>query len=301
MKILITGATGLIGTDLVKKLRDRNHQINILVRKKTGAEHEFLWDQKNEEIDEKAFEGIDSIIHLAGASVGKRWTDDYKKELYSSRIDTAHFLFKTCVKLNVKLKSYISASGINYYGTYTSDQILTENDEVQHKDFLSELSMAWENSADEFSAISDKIVWVRTAMVLSEKGGSFPMVKNIVDFNIGSALGSGKQWMNWIHLDDLVNIFIAAVEKEEISGKYNAVGDEIPTNEGFMKALAKADKKLFLPINVPGFLMKILLGEMSEIILTGTRASNQKIKNTGLNFEYLTINQAFSDLIKKQS
>jgi uncharacterized protein (TIGR01777 family) len=301
MKILITGATGLIGTDLVKKLRDRNHQINILVRKKTGAEHEFLWDQKNEEIDEKAFEGIDSIIHLAGASVGKRWTDDYKKELYSSRIDTAHFLFKTCVKLNVKLKSYISASGINYYGTYTSDQILTENDEVQHKDFLSELSMAWENSADEFSAISDKIVWVRTAMVLSEKGGSFPMVKNIVDFNIGSALGSGKQWMNWIHLDDLVNIFIAAVEKEEISGKYNAVGDETPTNEGFMKALAKADKKLFLPINVPGFLMKILLGEMSEIILTGTRASNQKIKNTGLNFEYLTINQAFSDLIKKQS
>jgi uncharacterized protein (TIGR01777 family) len=301
MKILITGATGLIGTDLVKKLRDRNHQINILVRKKTGAEHEFLWDQKNEEIDEKAFEGIDSIIHLAGASVGKRWTDDYKKELYSSRIDTAHFLFKTCVKLNVKLKSYISASGINYYGTYTSDQILTENDEVQHKDFLSELSMAWENSADEFSAISDKIVWVRTAMVLSEKGGSFPMLKNIVDFNIGSALGSGKQWMNWIHLDDLVNIFIAAVEKEEISGKYNAVGDEIPTNEGFMKALAKADKKLFLPINVPGFLMKILLGEMSEIILTGTRASNQKIKNTGLNFEYLTINQAFSDLIKKQS
>jgi uncharacterized protein (TIGR01777 family) len=301
MKILITGATGLIGTDLVKKLRDRNHQINILVRKKTGAEHEFLWDQKNEEIDEKAFEGIDSIIHLAGASVGKRWTDDYKKELYSSRIDTAHFLFKTCVKLNVKLKSYISASGINYYGTYTSDQILTENDEVQHKDFLSELSMAWENSADEFSAISDKTVWVRTAMVLSEKGGSFPMLKNIVDFNIGSALGSGKQWMNWIHLDDLVNIFIAAVEKEEISGKYNAVGDEIPTNEGFMKALAKADKKLFLPINVPGFLMKILLGEMSEIILTGTRASNQKIKNTGLNFEYLTINQAFIDLIKKQS
>lgn len=297
MKILITGATGLIGTDLVKKLRERNHEVNALVRTKTGAENEFLWHQKKGEIDEKAFEGIDSIIHLAGASVGKKWTEDYKKELYSSRIDTAHFLFKTCIKLNVKLKSYIAASGINYYGTYTSDEILTENDPLIHRDFLSELSVAWENSADEFSSISDKIVWQRTAMVLSKKGGSFPMLKKIVDYNMGAAIGSGQQWMNWIHLDDLVDIYIDSVENPEISGKYNAVADEIPTNEEFMKGLAKADGKLFLPINVPGFMMKIIMGEMSEIILTGTRASNDKIKSTGFNFKYLTIDQAFKDLV----
>ncbi|MBC7557176.1 MAG: TIGR01777 family protein [Chryseobacterium sp.] len=297
MKILITGATGLIGTDLVKKLRGRNHEVNILTREKSGAENEFIWDQKKGEIDEEAFDGIDSIIHLAGASVGKRWTEDYKKELYSSRIDTAHFLFKTCIKLNLKLKSYISASGINYYGTYRSDEILTENDQLKHKDFLSKLSVAWENSADEFSSITDKIVWLRTAMVLSEKGGSFPMLKKIVDYNIGSALGSGKQWLNWIHLDDLVNMYIDAVEKTEIKGKYNAVADEIPTNEEFMKALAKVENKSFLPINVPGFVMKLILGEMSEIILTGTRASNNKIKNTGFTFKYSTVNQAFKALI----
>lgn len=297
MKILITGATGLIGTDLVKKLRGRNHEVNILTREKSGAENEFIWDQKKGEIDEEAFDGIDSIIHLAGASVGKRWTEDYKKELYSSRIDTAHFLFKTCIKLNLKLKSYISASGINYYGTYTSDEILTENDQLKHKDFLSKLSVAWENSADEFSSITEKIVWLRTAMVLSEKGGSFPMLKKIVDYNIGSALGSGKQWLNWIHLDDLVHMYIDAVEKTEIKGKYNAVADEIPTNEEFMKALAKVENKLFLPINVPGFVMKLILGEMSEIILTGTRASNNKIKNTGFTFKYSTVNQAFKALI----
>ena len=297
MKILITGATGLVGTDLVKELRARNHEVNILVRKKTGDKNEFLWNQKKEIIDEKAFAGIDSIIHLAGASVGKKWTEDYKKELYSSRIDTAHLLFKTCIKLNIKLKSYISASGINYYGTYTSDEILTEDDQVKHQDFLSKLSVAWENSADEFSSVTDKIVWVRTAMVLSEKGGSFPMLKNIVDYNIGSQLGSGKQWLNWIHLDDLVNIYTDAVENPQIAGKYNAVADEIPTNEEFMKALAKIENKLFLPINVPGFMMKFILGEMSEIILTGTRASNQKIKDTGFAFKYKTLSQALKDLI----
>ena len=297
MKILITGATGLVGTDLVKELRARNHEVNILVRKKTGDKNEFLWNQKKEIIDEKAFAGIDSIIHLAGASVGKKWTEDYKKELYSSRIDTAHLLFKTCIKLNIKLKSYISASGINYYGTYTSDEILTEDDQVKHQDFLSKLSVAWENSADEFSSVTDKIVWVRTAMVLSEKGGSFPMLKNIVDYNIGSQLGSGKQWLNWIHLDDLVNIYTDAVENPHIAGKYNAVADEIPTNEEFMKALAKIENKLFLPINVPGFMMKFILGEMSEIILTGTRASNQKIKDTGFAFKYKTLLQALKELI----
>ncbi|WP_417429307.1 TIGR01777 family oxidoreductase [Halpernia sp.] len=297
MKILITGATGLVGKDLVKNLRARNHEVNILVRKKTGAENEFLWNQKKEEIDEKAFDGIDSIIHLAGASIGKRWTEDYKKELYSSRIDTAHFLFKTCKILNLKLKSYITASGINYYGTYTSDEILTEKDTVKNIDFLSELSMAWENSADEFSSISDKSVWIRTAMVLSEKGGSFPMLRKLVNYNLGSAVGSGKQWMNWIHLEDLINIYTLAVENKSISGKYNAVADEIPTNKDFMKSLAKSENKLFLPLNVPDFVLNLALGEMSEIILKGTRASNEKIKNTGFSFKYSNINQAFEDLI----
>ncbi|SFH95486.1 TIGR01777 family oxidoreductase [Halpernia frigidisoli] len=297
MKILITGGTGLIGKALIQKLRERNHEVNLLVRTKKGDLNEFLWDEKNGKIDENAFSDIDSIIHLAGASVGKRWTESYKKELYSSRIDTAHLLFKTCVKLNLKLKSYIAASGINYYGTYTSDEILTENDQVKHQDFLSNLSVAWENSADEFASIADKIVWMRTAMVLSNKGGSFLMLKNIVNYNIGSAIGDGNQWLNWIHIDDLVNMYVQSVENPEISGKYNAVASEVPTNKDFMKDLAEKSGKFFLPINVPEFVMKLAMGEMSEIILTGTRASNEKIKKTGFNFKYSTLNEAFQDLI----
>lgn len=297
MKILITGATGLVGTDLVKNLRARNHEVNTLVRKKTGEENEFLWDQKKGEIDENAFDGIDSIIHLAGASIGERWTDDYKKVLFSSRIDTAHLLFKTCKKLNLKLDSFVIASGINYYGTYTSDNILTEEDSVQHQDFLSELSVAWENSADEFHSVAERIVWLRTAMVLSDKGGSFPLLKKLTDFNIGSAIGSGKQWMNWIHLEDLVNIYTLAIENASISGKYNALADELPTNKEFMQKLAKSSGKFFLPINAPAFAVKLAMGEMAEIIVEGTRADNSKIKKEGFEFKYETLDQAFKDLV----
>lgn len=297
MKILMTGATGLVGTALTEKLRQNGHEVNFLTREKSGSKNEFLWDIKKGEIDELAFEGIDSIIHLAGASVGERWTDDYKKTLYSSRIDSAQLLYKACVKLNVKLKSYISASGINYYGTYTSDKILTEETLVQHKDFLSDLSVAWENSADDFRSISEKIVWMRTAMVLSEKGGSFPMLKKIVDFNIGSGIGSGEQWMNWIHLDDLVSMYIQAIENPKLEGKINAVATEVPTNKAFMKAFAEKEGKFFLPLNVPPFVMKLVMGEMSDIILEGTRADNQKIKDLNFKFKYPDLNSAFTDLL----
>lgn len=297
MKILITGATGLIGTALVKKLRAGNHEVNILTRKKSGDKNEFIWNLKKNEIDEAAFKNIDSIVHLAGASVGKRWTEDYKKELYSSRIDSALLLYKTCVKLNIKLKSYISASGVNYYGTYTSDKILTEKDPVQHQDFLSELSVAWENSADEFQSIAERVVWMRTAVVLAKKGGTFPLLKKITDYNIGSGIGSGNQWMNWIHLDDLVDMYIFAIENPEVAGKYNSVADEFITNETFMKKLAKASDKFFLPVNVPAFIMNLVMGEMAEIITEGTRADNQKIKNTGFQFKYNTFDSALKDLI----
>lgn len=297
MKILITGATGLVGTALVSKLKSRGHEINVLTRKKTGAENEFLWNIKNNEIDDAVFQGIESIIHLAGASVGKRWTESYKKELYSSRIDSALLLYKTCVRLNINLKSYISASGINYYGTYTSNKILGEDDSVQHIDFLSELSLAWENSANEFESISDRVVWLRTAVVLAKNGGTFPLLKKITDYNIGSGIGSGNQWMNWIHLDDLVSMYVLAVENTTVAGKYNAVADEYISNEAFMKKLASVSGKLFLPINVPSFVMNLVLGEMAEIITEGTRASNEKIKAEGFSFKYKSIDQAYNDLI----
>ena len=135
-------------------------------------------------------------------------------------------------------------------------------------------------------------------MVLAKNGGAYPMLKKTVDFNLGSAVGSGKQWMNWIHIDDLVNMYIYALENTAVHGKYNAVADEIPTNEVFMKTLSKVSNKFFLPINVPSFVMNLVFGEMSSIILEGTRASNEKIKSSGFEFKYSKLEETITDLIE---
>ncbi len=297
MNILISGGTGLVGHTLVKKLEQHEHNVRILSRSKSEKENEFYWNVAEKKIDDKAFEDLDCIVHLAGASVSERWTDSYKKELYSSRIDSANLLRETCERKGIHLKSFISASGINYYGTFTSDQILTEESPIVKKDFLAKLSEEWEKAADDFSTIADRVVCLRTAMVLAKEGGAFPLLKKTVDLNIGSAIGSGKQWMNWIHLDDMVNMYVSAVENPEINGKFNAVADEVPTNEKFMKKLSEISDKFFLPINVPAFVMKMALGEMSSIILEGTRADNKKIKSQGFDFIYSNIEDAFKDLI----
>lgn len=298
MNILLTGGTGLIGPVLIQKLEQHHHNIRILRRSKSDKENEFYWNVAAKEIDDEAFENLDCIIHLAGTNISERWTDDYKKELYSSRIDTANFLFDCCKKKGIHLKSFISASGINYYGTFTSDEILTEQSGILRNDFLSKLCTEWENAADQFSTISDRVVCLRTAAVLSRKGGVFSMLKKTVDLNLGSAVGTGRQWMNWIHIDDLVNLFLEAVEHSTFTGKYNAVADEIPTNKTFMKKLTQASGKRSFPFNVPSFVMKSIFGEMSSIILEGTRADNKKIKSEGFDFKFSTIDQAFDDLLK---
>ena len=297
MNILITGGTGLVGTALVKKLEERNHTVRILTRSESEEKNEFYWNIAEKKIDDKAFENLDCIIHLAGANISERWTDDYKKELYSSRIDSTDLLREYCVEKGIHLKAFISSSGVNYYGTFTSDQILTEDSEIVENDFLAKLCVAWENAADQFESIAERVVCLRTAVVLSRIGGAFPLLKKTVNLNIGSGVGTGKQWMNWIHIVDLVNMYVEAAENTSINGKYNAVADEIPTNHVFMKKLAKAADKFFLPFNVPPFVMKSVFGEMSSIILEGTRADNKKIKSQGFDFKYSTVDEAFKNLV----
>ena len=297
MNILITGGTGLVGTALVKKLEERNHTVRILTRSESEEKNEFYWNIAEKKIDDKAFENLDCMIHLAGANISERWTDDYKKELYSSRIDSAHLLREYCVEKGIHLKAFISSSGVNYYGTFTSDQILTEDSEIVENDFLAKLCVAWEHAADQFASIAERVICLRTALVLSRKGGAFPLLKKTVNLNIGSGVGTGKQWMNWIHIDDLVHMYVEAAENTSINGKYNAVADDIPTNEVFMKKLAKAADKFFLPFNVPPFVMKSVFGEMSSIILEGTRADNKKIKSQGFDFKYSTVDEAFKNLV----
>jgi len=295
MNILITGGTGLIGKALTENLQQKGHTVRVLSRK--PEDDEFYWNLKEKKIDDAAFTDLNCIIHLAGATISQRWTDDYKKEMFASRVNAAKLLKEYCLKNNVRLQSFISASGLNYYGTFTSDEILDEKSGVKKADFLAKLCVDWEKAADDFSDISDRVVCLRTAMVLAKDGGAFPLLEKTVALNIGSAVGSGKQWMNWIHLDDLVNMYVFAVENPEVNGKFNAVADDIPTNKEFMKNLAKMRGKFFLPLNVPAFVLQTVLGDMSSIILEGTRASNKKIKSLGFDFNYSTLKEAFKSLV----
>ncbi|MBD8018389.1 TIGR01777 family oxidoreductase [Kaistella pullorum] len=297
MNILITGGSGLIGQSLTNALRGRNHNVRILSRQESSKPDVFQWNPAENHIDERAFENLDSIIHLAGASISKPWSAKYRKELYESRISTAALLKKYCERLNVRLTSFISASGVNYYGTFTSDRILTEDDGVIKKDFLAKLCEDWEAAAYEFADISDRVVCVRTAMVLAKNAGAFQLLKKSVDYYAGAATGSGQQWMNWIHLEDLVNLYVFAVENKVVSGNFNAVADDTVRAKDFTKSLAGAAKKPFLPFNVPSWTLKLALGEMSSIILEGSRVSNKKIKSLGFDFKFSTVDKAFKDLV----
>lgn len=297
--ILITGAGGLIARELAKRL-EKDYTVRFLTRKKKH-DNEFEWNIKEKTIDDTTFEGVSHIIHLAGANISeKRWTDERKKELISSRVDSANLIVKTLQEKKIKLKSFISASGINYYGTKTTDQIFTEND-VPGNDFLSEVVVLWERAADQFKEqnLAERVVKIRTAVVLSEKDGALKKMMPTIKMGIGSPLGSGKQYMPWIHIDDICSIYEFALKNPDVDGAFNAVSPQHTTNENLTKKIAEVLKKpLFMP-NVPGFVLKLIFGELADALLEGSRASAEKIQKAGFQFKFPDLKNALEDLLKK--
>ncbi|MCS3528727.1 TIGR01777 family oxidoreductase [Chryseobacterium sp. JUb7] len=297
--VLITGASGMIAKELSKKLSNE-YEVRLLTRKKKQI-NEYEWNTDQQTIDESAFEDISHIIHLAGANISeKRWTDERKKELISSRVESAKLLLNTLKKKNIKLKSFISASGINYYGTLTSEKIFTEQDPPGN-DFLSEVVILWERAADEFKEqnLAERVVKMRTAVVLSEKDGALKKMVPTIKNYIGSPLGTGKQYMPWIHLKDICSMYEFALKSTEIRGSYNATSPQHTTNENLTKKIAEVLKKpLFMP-NVPGFVLKLIFGELADALLEGSRASSEKIQKEGFQFEFPDLKTALEDLLNK--
>lgn len=297
--VLITGASGAIARVLSKKLENQ-YSIRFLTRKKE-AENEFEWDLENQIVDENAFENVSHIIHLAGTNISeKRWTEDRKKELISSRVASAKLILNTLKKKNLKLRSFISASGINFYGTKTTDKIFTEND-APGNDFLSEVVVVWEKVADEFKEqnISERVVKIRTAVVLSKNEGALAKMMTPIKFGIGSPLGSGKQYMPWIHIDDICSIYEFALKNPEVEGSYNASAPQHTTNENLTKLIAKVLNKPLLMPNVPTFILKLIFGELADALLEGSRASSEKIIKAGFEFQFPDLKMALEDLLKK--
>ncbi|WP_299012302.1 TIGR01777 family oxidoreductase [uncultured Polaribacter sp.] len=288
-KILITGGTGLVGTRLTALLLEKNHEVRILTRN-PNAKNEFHWDYSKSYVDEKALENIDYIIHLAGAGIAdKRWTADRKKVIIDSRVATANLLFDKIKEHNIALKGFISASGSNFYGAKTTDTIYTEEHNAG-EDFLGDVCVKWEAAANQFSKLEIPVTILRTGIVLSQKGGALEKMKT----PIVSPLGSGNQYLSWIHIDDLCGIYVKAVE-EEFNGTYNTVAPEFHTSKTFSKILANVIKRPFLPIAVPGFLLKLVFGELAVILLEGSKLSSKKIEKT-YTFNYPTLKEALKSL-----
>jgi uncharacterized protein (TIGR01777 family) len=296
--VLISGGSGLIGMRLSEMLLKKGYQVRHLSRTVSGKEKypTFKWDVKQSYIDPEGLAGINHVIHLAGANVSDgRWTDEKKKIILDSRVETAKCLIDHVRKHS--LITFITASGISYYGTLTSEQIFKEDD-LPGSDFIAQVSVEWEKAAAKSQEIANKFVALRTGIVLSKKGGALEKLVKPVKYGVGSPLGSGNQYMPWIHLDDLCEMYIAAIENPKIKGIYNAVSSEHITNKEFTEAIAKVlGKSLWAPA-VPAIALKALFGEMSGIILKGSRIDNQKIKEAGFEFKYEKVVPALTDLLK---
>jgi|TARA_B100000809_G_scaffold182336_1_gene180093 uncharacterized protein (TIGR01777 family) len=289
-KILVTGGTGLVGRRLTALLTEKNHEVRILSRNPKN-ENEFKWDYSKGFVDDKAIENIDYIIHLAGAGIAdKRWTKERKEVIVNSRVATANLIFDKIKAQNISLKGFISASGSNYYGAQTTAKVFKESDAVG-TDFLGQVCLKWEAAANQFKDLNIPVTILRTGVVLSKTGGALEKMRT----PIVSPLGSGNQYMAWIHIDDLCNLYIKAVE-ESFEGVYNTVSPEFHTSRTFSKILAKAIKRPYFPIAVPGFLLKLVFGELAIILLHGSRLSSDKIAKKGFIFKYKELAFALKNL-----
>ncbi|UKB81906.1 TIGR01777 family oxidoreductase [Chryseobacterium sp. MEBOG06] len=298
--VLITGASGMIARQLAKKI-EKEYELRFLTRKKEHS-NEYEWDIRKGTIDEAALDNVSHIIHLAGANISeKRWTEERKKELISSRIDSAALLRTALKKNKIKLKSFISASGINFYGTETTEKIFTENDPPGN-DFLSEVVVLWEKAADDFKEqnLAERVVKIRTAVVLSEKEGALKKMVPPIQYYIGSPLGSGKQYMPWIHIEDICSIYELSLKNSLLDGAYNAVSPQHATNKGLTEKIAEVlNKPLWMP-NVPAFILKLIFGELASAILEGSRASSKKIRETGFQFQFPDLKEALDNLLNNE-
>jgi len=295
--VLITGGTGLIGKSLTISLLNLGYQVSHLSRESGNNPNvkTYLWDINKGEIDEHCLDGVDTVLHLAGAGIAdKRWTDKRKAEIIESRTRSIGLIYLLIKNNPNKVNTVISASATGYYSD-RSDELMTEESEP-NTDFMAECCIAWEKAVDEGRSLGLRLLKFRTGVVLNKDGGALPQMAMPVKLGLGSSFGKGKQWLPWIHWQDVVDMYLYGIENINLTGVYNMVAPNPVTNKQFTRAIAtQLHHPLWLP-NVPSFVFKLLLGEMSIIVLGSTKVSAKKIEKEGYLFKYSILAEALKEI-----
>ncbi len=298
--ILITGGTGLVGTRLSEKLLEKGYSVSFLSRKAgEGKIKKYRWDPKANFLDEAALAQADSIVHLAGAGVfDKRWTPEYKKEIMESRVQSTRLLGEKLGSVPNRVQSVICASAIGLYGFDTGDAWQMEN-APKGQGYLAEVTDEWEKAGALIESKGIRLVKIRVGIVLSDKGGALDEMSKPVKLYVGSPMGKGNQYVSWIHIDDLCEMFMYAIENNQMAGPYNAVAPEPVTNKFLIQQIATTLKKPLWAPNVPAFVLKLVVGaEAADVLLGGNRVSPKKIMDQGFKFTYPVLRTALEDLLK---
>jgi len=300
--VLISGGSGFIGRHLTTLLLTKGYSVSILSRtekKNKGDIFYYKWDVANGTIEEDAVLKADYIIHLAGENIAeKRWSAKRKAAIIDSREKSSQLLYSVLKKHYKKLDAFVSASAVGIYGAVNGKEICTE-ETVPANDFLGYTCQKWEESIDFIENLNIRTVKIRTGLVLGKNDGFLKKLIPLFKYRLGSALGSGSQYMPWIHVDDLCTMYLEAIENTEMVGPYNAAINDNTTNTIFTKTLAYIfGYSIWLP-NVPAFVLKFVMGEMAVIVLTGRRISSDKIEQAGFKFKFKNLDEALRDCIAK--
>lgn len=300
MKVLVTGATGLIGKELVSLLLQNGIIIHYLTTSPKKIENEpnyhgFLWNPQKGIIDENCLLGVETIVHLAGANIAKRWTDSYKQEIIESRLLTTNLLYSVLKNNPNQVKQIVAASAIGIYPSSLT-AVYSEDCQFVSETFLGTVTEKWEAAINDFARLNINVCKLRIGLVLAKQGGALPQLVKPIRSGMGAAFGSGKQIQSWIHMHDLVAMFLFAIQNKW-EGVFNAVAPNPVTNSELTNAIAAVlDKDIVMP-NVPQFFMKLVLGEMHLLLFESQNVSAQKTLGSGFQFKFKTVDKALDNLL----
>jgi len=304
MKVLLTGATGFVGKVVVCQLLEKGDEVVVLTSNVAkaaltlGSKCKYhLWANTNELPPQEAFDGVEAVINLMGENIAARkWTEDQKKKIYHSRVDGTKKLVEAIAAMKVKPKVLVSTSAVGIYGNRGSEEISEESSLAQ--DFLAQVCKDWESAASKVKDLGVRLAIIRTGVVIGRGGGALAKMLLPFKLGLGGPLGMGKQYMSWIHVEDLAALYIECVKNREASGVYNGTAPHPVTNKEFSHTLGKTLKRpAFAP--VPSFIVRKIFGEMSQILLDGQKVLPVRSKELKFRYRYYTVDLALKESVQK--